>query len=702
MKAITTILLLLSLTGFGQKKIPLASSFAFVNQNARDDMQKIVNKNYGKGRYTIYNPMITPYQIIFDLEYGGIENAVVKELRWSFNTGNAANQNFFYVRKSDNQKILFYTLKQGNYTGDIQKYTSVLIPESLQAVASKIIFESNGWGDFPDWFEVWGDFTQKEIPLPTLARKPVDELFGAVAQVWDQGFHLYPEKFMAIKDLGVTRLRLYNGYDKTHDAAGNFIFNGYWKQIDNAKKLKAVGITTQFCYMDFPYYPFPQGVRTNTDTYLQLGKDIYQIGVMNRANSEPYQTIELGNELNNWYSSNPLATFMDGYAIAAMMSVAYDGHKGKYPNAGLKASGSTALLSCPGLATVNLDILYQIKEWSIANRGYRADGSVDFPFDQYSYHSYSSSGGQRSGTKGGIPPEIGMTPYMKACKDFFKRYAPWMKIAIGEWGWDEAKDSELNAPAYGKYTAGQTSGNWTARTLLGMAEEEIDAGSFFMVTTNYVSENLDTIHGDLFHTMALYLQKSYGSGQPDGTTTGLKIVRTAAGNYFKQQSDLLRGYTFKERISSAPDVIKFTKGPSEIYAIWEDENVVITDSRPVITERTGTYTLNVKGMLKKFSDDGVMITTDFQGGAITYGASPVFIVVPELKPLPVHEKPKPTRPVVKEKFNVKVYDFMGRLLMEDSNVEIDAFKEKLPKNKFLIIHYWNEKRSNTEKLFKLK
>jgi hypothetical protein len=194
---------------------------------------------------------------------------------------------------------------------------------------------------------------------------------------------------------------------------------------------------------------------------------------------------------------------MDGYAIAAMMSVAYDGHKGKYPGVGLKASGSTALLSCPGLATGNVDILYQMKEWSIANRGYRADGSVDFPFDVYSFHCYSSSGGQRSGTKGGLPPEAGMVGYMKGVKDFLRRYAPWMLLRIGEWGWDEAKDSELNAPAFGRFTAQQTSGMWAARGILCMDDIGVDASSYYMVTTNYVQETMDNNNGTMFWTMAL-------------------------------------------------------------------------------------------------------------------------------------------------------------------------------------------------------
>jgi hypothetical protein len=286
---------------------------------------------------------------------------------------------------------------------------------------------------------------------------------------------------------------------------------------------------------------------------------------------------------------------------------------------------------------------------SIANRGYRADGSVDFPFDVYSFHCYSSSGGQRSGTKGGLPPEAGMVGYMKGVKDFLRRYAPWMLLRIGEWGWDEAKDSELNAPAFGRFTAQQTSGMWAARGILCMDDIGVDASSYYMVTTNYVQETMDNNNGTMFWTMALYLARSPGTMQSDGATTGLRIIRTAAGNYFKQEHDLLSGYTFKERISSTPDVIKFTKGTSEIYAIWEDENVTFTDTRPVITERTGTYNLNVKGKLKRFTDDGsgVMSTSDFSGGAITYSANPVFVVednslstIPVTQPDPIQVSTK--------------------------------------------------------------
>jgi hypothetical protein len=221
-KILLPLVLLFSIVCFGQKKIPLASSFGFVNQNSRDDLDKLTNRNYNKGRYTIYNPLIVPYTVTYDLDYGNLENVVPKEIHWSFNTGAVSAQKYYYIRKSDGQKILFYSLTQGVYTGNTQKETVVAIPATIQAVASKIILESPGWGDFPDWFEVWGDYTTKEITLPTLARKPVDPLFGAVAQVWDQAFHLYPEKFTAFKDLGINRIRLYNGYDKTHDAAGNF------------------------------------------------------------------------------------------------------------------------------------------------------------------------------------------------------------------------------------------------------------------------------------------------------------------------------------------------------------------------------------------------------------------------------------------------------------------------------------------------
>jgi hypothetical protein len=70
----------------------------------------------------------------------------------------------------------------------------------------------------------------------------------------------------------------------------------------------------------------------------------------------------------------------------------------------------------------------------------------------------------------------------------------------------------------------------------------------------------------------------------------------------------------------------------------------------VITERTGTYNLNVKGKLKQFTSDGsgVMTTSDYTG-TVNYSSSPVFVVVDGVTPIPNPDpqpKPQPTKDTV--------------------------------------------------------
>jgi hypothetical protein len=294
-------------------------------------------------------------------------------------------------------------------------------------------------------------------------------------------------------------------------------------------------------------------------------------------------------------------------------------------------------------------------EWSEKNRGYRADGSIDLPFDIYSFHLYSSLEGQRQGIPGGTPPEYGAWPYMKKLAKIRDRYFPWLKIHIGEWGFDINAGSPLNAPAFGNYTASQSSAMWTVRDLLWMAASGMDASSYFRVKEDYDVEGTSDNSTQQFETMALLRQSSFGTKQPDGSYIGLGMHRTLTGDYFKQVGSFFNsGFVFDSLLSQSPIVMRFKKGDSLMYAIWDKENMVVT-TRPQFTEKTGTYSLNVKGKLRRLVDDGsgVMSSEDFAGGAITYGAKPVFVVtstaVATPVPVPIPTPIKPDSLVVFKK-----------------------------------------------------
>lgn len=612
------------------QQIQLKASDAYANQHKKDDFSKLSDGDL-TSHYTVWSPQIIPYRITYD--WSNYDNAVVKQLRFFVNNGNPS-QLKYYIRKQNGEEKLLYSYIGGGW---IPEYQTVNIDNVEPATA--FIIESSGGSDFPDEIEVYGRYTQHAWPTIARTASPLKDLFGVVLKPWDISFGLFPEKLPTLLDLKLSRTRLYNDYNLNHHADGSWDLHEPtgWKQEDNMLRLKDSGVSTQMCYLAFPYEPYPAGdVRLNPETYLQLAKDVFDFGVDNKANGEYFKTIEVGNEMNRWYAGN-FDEYMDGYALAAMMSICYDGHKGKYPGVGLKASGSQASVSIGGLAESEPYILYQIAQWSEKNRGYRADGTIDLPFDIYSVHIYSSLAGQRAGIPGGISPVYGMEPYMKRLNEIRLHKFPWLKIHIGEWGWDISENSSLNAPAFGPYNAHQVSGMWTVEAILLMAENGIDASSYYRVKQDYDALNDGSYIP--FETMAL-LRMSGGTKQPDGSYTGMDIHRTLTGDYFRQLSLLLsEGWVFDSRVASSPIVLKFRKGASQLFVIWNQEAMTVTN-RPVFTEITSTYTLPYAGIIKRLVDDssGVMSNDKYLAGTpITINAKPVFVVVdPVQTPLPIH------------------------------------------------------------------
>jgi hypothetical protein len=99
------------------------------------------------------------------------------------------------------------------------------------------------------------------------------------------------------------------------------------------------------CYLSFPAnYPWPvTNDRDNVESYLKLAQDVYTLCKHSKDNGNYFDVFELTNEPDAWYDL--IEKHMNGYQLAAMFSMGYDGHKGKYPGVGLKASGCTALFS---------------------------------------------------------------------------------------------------------------------------------------------------------------------------------------------------------------------------------------------------------------------------------------------------------------------------------------------------------------------
>jgi hypothetical protein len=606
----------------GLQKIKLSESDAYANQHGKDDFAKLIDGDI-ETRFTVWSPRIIPYQITFP--FYDYDNVAIKQLKFRINNGNPSALKFYYVRKDDNQKVLIGSFAGGNWD------PAWRIINCSAVNAKSFIIESSGGGDFPEDIELWGDY--KSFTLKKSVKQPssLNNLFGAVVKPWDiASDFIFPEKIPSLKALGLNRVRLYNDYEMNHDASGNLFENhSSWHQSTNMTLLKSKGISTQMCYQALPKnYPWPpSGDKYDPASYRKLAQDVFWFGTKNKSGGEYFRVFELLNEQNCWYCPDT-SLYFDGYALAAMCSMAYDGHKGKYPGIGLKASGTAAQFSIGGLAEAEPYILHQIMEWSEKNRGYRDDGTIDLPFDIYSFHVYSSLEGQRQGIPGGVAPEFGALQYLKKTQKIRDRFFPWLRLHVGEWGWDINPESDLSAPAFGKYSAHQTSAMWTVRELLWMAATGIDASSYFRIKQDYdASSDADNRP---FATMALLRQHSDGVKQIDGSYSGMDIRRTLTGDYFKQLSDLLgEGYVFDSIVATSPTVLRFKKGITELYALWQTETMIV-GKRPMFTERKMTYKFGKSGTLKRLVDDssGKMSSQVYTSNTLlTIDAKPIFVIL---------------------------------------------------------------------------
>jgi hypothetical protein len=331
------------------------------------------------------------------------------------------------------------------------------------------------------------------------------------------------------------------------------------------------------------------------------------------------------NEPNAYWAG--IDDFLKGQYLAAAWSMMYDGHKGLYPNCGVKNADPNFKMSISGLATTETDLLRGCYEWARRNRGLNPDGTVDLPFDIIQYHNYSYTGGSNQyagGTNAGLPPEA--SNMMSAITDmlhYSNKYAAGKEVWVGEWGIDINPDSPMNAPAYSTYSAEQCRGNWAMRTILEFAAHGLDRSQWFRLFTDANGDNDPT----QFASMSLLKEV---------TTTN--IQRRIVGDYWAQLGGEFGDYKFVERINNEnPRVLKFSDGTNDMYAIWAVETITPNaGARPTFTENTGTYNLYLNNgtqvSIRQFVDGSSFMSSDFTGVtngylSIPYSAKPVIVQV---------------------------------------------------------------------------
>jgi hypothetical protein len=337
------------------------------------------------------------------------------------------------------------------------------------------------------------------------------------------------------------------------------------------------------------------------------------------------EVFEAMNEPNAHWAGN--YNYTDGKELAVAWSMMYDGHKGKFPNVGVKNADTTMLMSTSGLASDKTDIFWQVYDWSKTNRGYK-NGQVDLPFDVMQVHCYSSAGGQYSGSKGGLPPELGMLPQVRNLVAWSNKYANGREVWIGEWGWDINPKSPLNAAAYGQYNAEQTRGNWAIRGILSFAEAGLDRAQWYRLYADYLK---DTVKGGNYYADSSDIQFMQMALLRKGDFEQSDVKRTLVGDYFRELSEF-GNYVFSERIND--HVIKLKDGDKELYALWTVENVEFPDKskRPSFTENKSSYTFNVPNgyrlVVNQFAKDKIVKQNISSNRyTINFGSAPVLVEV---------------------------------------------------------------------------
>lgn len=619
-------------------KIPLTVNISYANCWTREDVSRLIDDRLD----TSYNPvsgssLLKPFRQFFILDE--FEKCIAQRLVCGVSNASDYNVRFYLRRKDTGEEVLFYTLTSGAWPPG-QKSFDI----TNQFDASYLIVETDNGTGFPAYIQLWGDYTVKQQVVTQRARKPIKSLMGVVMHSGSIGFtnspgnRTIPSLKDAILGLAPSYLRVYVEAGRVRDANGQYHFND-WGLQDNLPALKALGIYTRLCWegqsadinntypkdedaggnrlfkstIDIPYQLSDRASKLKPETYSEYAKNVYQLAL-----NEDSPEIEAHNENDKtWWGD---LAYQAPEEQAVMFLVGYEAVK--------KANKKYCI---GGFAFDRPDIMFVIRDWCLKN-------NKPIPGETISFHSYDSLEYQNSGggDRGSLPPEVFQLTKVKRMAEWRDKYAPDKDLDIGEYGWDIAKGSPNYAASFGKYTSEQVRANWFVRFILLCNEIGIDYAQYYQfMMDDYTYEG----NPGIFATMELVRQDG-PLIEISSDVYEMKTHRVLTGDYFRQISLGLGDYTFKERLSTSPNVLKFSNGTSEIVAIWEVEDWTKVNYEPdpekppkyepAFSEKTGTY--NISGTLLELAEDGSGAMK--KGATVTsvqYNAKPVF-VIPQTQP----------------------------------------------------------------------
>jgi hypothetical protein len=313
--------------------------------------------------------------------------------------------------------------------------------------------------------------------------------------------------------------------------------------------------------------------------------------------------VECDNERDKWWKGP--ATEQTAEEYAANMSAFYDGHLGKLgKDVGVKQADPNMQVVMGGLATDDVNFVKKMIDWCKANRGYRADGSINLCFDIINYHYYSNNGNILTHAKSttGIAPELSMAgqiadAFVKLGNSFSKPLPVW----VTEAGYDINQGSYQKATYIGDKTPLDTQGDWILRTSLLYMRHGIQRVFFYQLFD-------DTPNADLQYA-----------------TSGLAEngKRRPAADYILQISKLMGNYAYAGTINADPLVDKYVSASKTMYILTVSDQKARTNNYllDLGTVKANIYTLT------KGADDATKQAINTNNGklSITVSETPVIV-----------------------------------------------------------------------------
>jgi len=408
-----------------------------------------------------------------------------------------------------------------------------------------------------------------------------------------------------------TQFRHYLDWSKIESTQGNYTFNpcysGGWNldamyqaaKQDTLLMLADIKTCPQWLVNTYPAnlqdsedVPAPYGLnRSDPASYILQAKAAFQfaarygsnknvdpslvsVDTLPRWTADPQNVVKIGlnlvnyiecdNERDKWWKGPQAQQSPQEYA--ADMSAFYDGDKGKLgKGVGVKAADPHIQVVMGGLATANVQYVKDMVAWCQANRGYRADGSIDLCFDVINYHLYSNNGNVLTN----IQSTVGMAPELSivgGIADGFVKEAAGLSnhppVWVTENGYDINPGSPQRAPAIGNKSPLLVQADWTIRSCLLYARRGIDRLFFYQLFD-------DTPNG-------------LGTYQTSGLVND-NLTRRPAADYVLQVKNLMSNYKYRTTLNTDPLVDEYT---------LPNKNPIYVLTIPDQVGRKGTYVLN--------------------------------------------------------------------------------------------------------------